>query len=706
MPPLAILENWRQGASGPLAERERWPLWLPVFLGAGIAGYFAWPSEPPPWVGASALAALIALWAVVRRRALASLLVLPVLMAALGLAAVQTRAWLVAAPVLERPSGKVTLDGRVAEVEPLAEGGQRVTLEEVAMALDGPVPQRLRLRLRQSEPVPVGARIRLRAMLVPPPQPQAPGAFDFARQAWFQGLGAVGSGYGRAEILAPADGQRWLNRWRHQIGLRVTAVLPGALGGVASALITGETAAIPRSLLDDYRDSGLAHLLSISGLHMSLLAGMVFFVVRGGLALVPALALRWPIKKWAAAVALLLTFSYMLLAGAPVPAQRSFLMSGIVLLAVMVDRAALSMRLVAWSAVAVLLLAPEALVGPSFQMSFAAVAALIATYEVAAAPMAAWRAGHPRPHHRLGYYLAGVVLSTLVAGSSTALYGAYHFNRFAVWSVLANMAAVPLTGIMVMPFAMAGLMLMPLGLEAVALVPMGWGVAAVNWVAAQVAALPGAAVTLPVLPAWGLVIFTLGGLWLLIWRRRWRLWGLLPMAAGLAGFALSQPPDLLVDSRGYSFGVRLADGSLLVNRGGRMLRETWERRAGPAAGQRWPRRGRSVDGRLACDAKGCLYRRDATAVALVQDEGGIAAACAEAQVVIGAVPLRRSCRGPRLVIDRFDLWRRGAHAVWLDSGRVDSVAAWQGERPWAHHPVRRRPPPPASGADGSAKIGE
>ncbi|MGE5476727.1 MAG: ComEC/Rec2 family competence protein [Bacteroidales bacterium] len=684
-----------------MAERDRWPLWLPVFLGAGISLYFAVPAEPPLWLGGAAMAGTLALAWGLRKRPTLLAAALPLALMALGFAAAELRAWQVAAPVLERPSGLVHVEGRVEEVEPLAGGGQRITLDRVRAEVDGARPERVRVKLKSEQPVSVGSRVAATALLMPPPQPSAPGAFDFARHAWFLGLGAIGTVQGELEVLEdePAEGLAriglGLNELRRAITRRILDVLPAdGTGAVAAALVAGETGAIPRPVLDDYRDSGLAHILSISGLHMSLAAGLVFFVVRGGLALVPAVALRQPIKKWAAAVALLTTFFYMLLAGAPVPAQRSFLMTGIVLVAVLLDRLALSMRLVAWAAVVVLLLAPEALVGPSFQMSFAAVAALIAAYEVLTPRLAAWRADHPGLVAAGGHYVAGVVLSTLVAGAATAVYGAYHFNRFAVWSVVANALAVPLSAI-AMPFAALGLLLMPLGLDHWAWVPMGWAVAAVNWVAAMVAHWPAAAITLPVLPLWGLVSFTLGGCWLLLWRQRWRLWGMLPMLAGLASMAFDHPPDLLVDSRGYAMGVRTADGALLVNRGGRILRETWMRRAGPEAGERWPKQGRSRDGRLSCDALGCVYRVDAAQVALVREDAGVDAACASAKVVVSAVPIRHACRGPALVVDRFDLWRRGAHALWLtpSGAHVETVAGWQGDRPWAHKPHRRKKPP-------------
>ncbi|HSV28902.1 MAG TPA: ComEC/Rec2 family competence protein, partial [Candidatus Omnitrophota bacterium] len=501
-----------------VAERERWPLWLPVLLGAGVAAYFALPSEPPAWGGGIAfLLAAVAAWAL-RRTPPAMLALVAMATVALGFASAQGRAARVAAPALERPSGAVMVGGLAEEVEILAGGSQRVTLSE--SWIDGmAAPPRIRIRLKPDAPaVAVGNRITVRALLTPPPQPAMPGAFDFARHAWFQGLGAVGHAIGQPEIEpAEAGFGLGLNAFRQALTARIHEALPGPEGGVAAALITGEQSGIAQPVLDAYRDSGLAHLLSISGLHMTMVAGLVFFVVRGGLALVPSIALRHPIKKWAAVVALVATFLYMLMAGSPVPAQRSFLMTAIVLVAVLLDRQAMSMRLVAWAAVAVLALSPEAVVGPSFQMSFAAVVALIAAYEVVAPRLAAWKADRPGLVAGVALYLGGVVFSTLVAGTATAVYGIYHFNRFAVFSVVANMLAVPVTGFLVMPFALVAILLMPLGLEELALVPMGWGVEAVNLVAAEVASWPGAAITLPVLPPWGLAAFTVGGAWLCLW---------------------------------------------------------------------------------------------------------------------------------------------------------------------------------------------
>jgi competence protein ComEC len=372
-----------------------------------------------------------------------------------------------------------------------------------------------------------------------------------------------------------------------------------------------------------------------------------------------------------------------------VPTQRAFLMTGLVLLAVLVDRNPFSMRAVAWAAAAILLVAPEALVGPSFQMSFAAVAALIAAYEASRD----WRrrrrgeAGWPQWSLR---YAGGLVFTSLIAGAATAPYAVFHFGRMANYGVIANMAAVPITGLWIMPWAVAAFLLMPFGLESLALVPMGWGVDAVIWVAGTVAGWPGAASLVPVLPLWGLALMTLGGLWLCIWQRRWRLIGAVPILLGSASVALLTPPDVLVSGDGRLMGVRDAEGGLLLStrRAEAFTAEGWLRRVADDAAETWPEEGASADGRLACDGIGCLYRAEDHLVALVKDVAALEEDCAEADVVVSLVPVRRRCPSAQVVVDRFDLWRNGAHALWLTPEAVEvvSVGETRGTRPWVIGP--------------------
>ncbi len=679
-------------------ERDRWALWLPVAGGIGVAGYFGLPVEPPAWAGAAAPLFCLALVLLLRRRPLAVLAVALLLAAAVGFGAAELRTVLVAAPMLASELDPVEVSGRVIAVEALPDG-RRVLLDRLAIERLAPAatPARIRVSIRTGgDELRPGDRVTLLAGLIPPSPPIAPGAFDFQRRAFFDRIGANGFSYGAPRRIDKATGidpileaRLWFADLRQHVTERVLAVLPGGGGAVAAALMTGSQSAIPEDVIVAMRDSGLAHLLSISGLHVGLVAGIVFIGLRSALALIPSLALRRPIKKWAAGAAIVATLFYTLLAGAPVPTQRAFLMTGLVLLAVLVDRNPFSMRAVAWAAAAILLLTPEVMTGPSFQMSFAAVVALIAAYEASRD----WRrrrrgeAGWPQ---LLARYAGGLAFTSLIAGAATAPYAVFHFGRMANYGVVANMLAVPITGLWIMPWAVAAILLMPFGLESLALVPMGWGVDAIIWVARTVAAWPGAAALIPEMPLWGLALATLGGLWLCIWQQRWRLLGAVPVLAGLASVALLAPPDVLVSGNGRLIGVRDAAGELLLSsrRAESFTAEGWLRRVADDSADAWPQSGATADGLLVCDVVGCIYRRNGHVVALARDVAALQDDCAVADVVVALVPVRRTCPSAATVIDRFDLWREGAHALWLAPGSVEvrSVGETRGLRPWVVRP--------------------
>jgi competence protein ComEC len=265
------------------------------------------------------------------------------------------------------------------------------------------------------------------------------------------------------------------------------------------------------------------------------------------------------------------------------------------------------------------------------------------------------------------------------------------------------MLAVPITGFWVMPWAMVSCLLMPVGLERWGLVPMGWGVDAIIRIAEGVAGWPVAVRVIPAVPPWGLALLTFGGLWICIWRRRWRRWGLLPAALGCASVLTVQPPDLIVSADAKLVAVRDTAGDYMLSsgHGQRFAEETWLRRAAAETGEAWPANGPSRDGSLACDSAGCLYRARGRTVAVVRDPRAASEDCAAADVVIGQIPLR-TCRGPRVVIDRIDLWRDGTHALWLDGDRVrvESVDGVRGDRPW----VPRRATAEAAASPRRARI--
>ncbi|MBT4589265.1 MAG: DUF4131 domain-containing protein [Rhodospirillaceae bacterium] len=559
-------------------------------------------------------------------------------------------------------------------------------------------PEKIRLTLRGTQPdlVP-GQWIQLRAVLTPPPPPVMPGAFDFQRRFYFMEIGATGFGLGPAEIVAEHDISGttlqlgtsinlFVAELRQKVAETVRNILPGAVGGVAAALMTGDRSGIPKSILEAFRKSGLAHLLAISGLHIGLIAGLLFGGIRAGLALIPALALRYPIKKWAAFMAILGAFSYAVMAGATVPTQRAFLMIGLVLLAVLFDRQGISMRLVAWAATAILLLRPESLLGASFQLSFAAVIALIAAYEylkerdLGPEYAAIWR----RPLR----YVGGVALTTIIATIATAPFAIYHFNQMAQFGLIANVLAVPLTAIWIMPFAILSFLLMPFGLSEIGLQLMGWGVGGIIDIANWIASWEGSVLMVPAMPIWALVAIGLGGLWISIWQQNWRLLGGGAIALGLGSLIFFQAPDIVVDERGKLFAVQGTNGVLHLSskRVSKFSGQIWLRRGGQQIDtqQNWPKQGFSADNSLICDRLGCIYNNKGHKVALITDVQAVPEDCQAADIIVSAVPVPYFCPSAKIVIDWFDLWRKGAHAIWLteNGAVVEDVNTKRGRRPW------------------------
>ncbi len=700
-----------------LAEREQWALWLPVAMGLGILGYFALHVEPPWWIGLCWTVAGCAALCWRGRDVLAVALAGWVVAASgLGFAAAQVRTAWVASPLLADRLGPVEIEGRVADREIRADGAQRVVLRDLRVQglSAGATPRQVRVTInrKHADEVEIGARMAVRAVLLPASPPLAPGAFDFQRHAFFQGIGAVGFSVGPARALggdAAWSLSVWLERLRERVGERIRRAIDGSAGPLAAALLIGDRAGIPEPVMQAMRDAGLAHLIAISGLNFALVAGILFFVARGALALVEPVALRYPIKKWAAVAAFLGAAFYFAVAGPSPPTERAFLMVGIVLLGVLVDREAISMRLLAWAAAAILLVLPDALLGASFQMSFAAVMALVAAYEGLRGPVARWRSERG-PVGKAALYVGAVVLTTVIGSAATGIYAAYHFNRFPLYGLAANLIAVPITAHWIMPWGMLAFALMPFGLEDLALVPMGWGVGWIIAAAEAVSSWPGSVALLPAMPVASLLAASFGLVWLCLWRGRWRLLGAAPMLVAFAALAFERGPDLLVSGDGRMMAVRGADGRLLVSdyQGDRLTTETWLRRSGQSVAEPWPdagaRRGRggrpvaAERDELRCDGRACLYRRGSTSVALVREASALAEECASADVVLSAVPVRRGCRGPSLVIDRFALWREGAHALWLEKGRVrvETVGQGRGDRPWVARrvPGRERRAPP------------
>ncbi|MDF1719523.1 MAG: ComEC/Rec2 family competence protein [Minwuia sp.] len=678
-------------------ERTRLFFWLPVLFGVGISVYFALPVEPSRLIVAViGLLSVFGAWQL--RHTGLSFWALGLAMVALGLVAATVRTEIVSTPVLPAEIGPAELMGTVTRRE-VREKDTRLTvrLDGFAGLRAEDLPGHVRLTVRTAgDDAQSGDRIMVRATLLPPSPPVEPGAFDFQRYAFYRGIGANGYAMGPVIITATASATAQpIAQIRDGLTARIRAALDNAAGGVAVALLVGERGGIPASDTAALRDAGLAHLLAISGLHMGLVSGFLFWLIRLGLALRPAIALHFPIKKIAAVAALTGALAYLLLTGGSVPTIRAFVMVGLVMLAVLTDRRAISLRTVALAALVVLAMTPETLLEPGFQMSFAAVVALVAVYERFGDRMLRRTHDTSLPMRML-IYLAGVCVTTLVAGLATAPFAIYHFGRVADYGVLANLAAVPVMAFWVMPAGTLSILAMPLGLELLPLWFMGQGIDLILIIAHAVAGLDGAVRLVPAMPAAGLVAVTLGGLWLCLWSGSWRLFGWLPICIGMVTPYLIDPPLLRITGDGRLTGITTAAGGMLLSseRREKFVASQWLARVGqtdPAG--RWPHAGASADGSLRCDLLGCILRRDGWMIALPTDARAVDEDCGRADVVVATVPVNGRCPSARVVVDVFDLWRDGPHVLYLgpDQGpQVRTVNGSRGDRPWVWRPIPRK----------------
>ena len=704
--PFAYVRLWlaKEVAPGRLIP------WLPVAFASGILVYFAAQHEPIV-VPAPALAIAFVLAAILAR---ARPVTFPLLVAAAaacaGFATITVKSALIAHPVLHHSAGGVTISGWV-EVREERERSDRIVVkvERLESRHLNEAPERVRVSVRKGQAPPVGAFIEMQTRLDAPRAPLRPGSYDFARDLYFQGIGATGRASGEIKIMEPPRRPTlWLayaaviENMRDGIDRRIRAAVPGDAGSIASALITGKRDAISGPLNDAMYISSLAHVLSISGYHMAVVAGVVFFLVRAVLAIVPGLALRRPIKKWAALAALAAATFYLLLSGAEVATQRSYYMTAFVLGAVLIDRQALTLRTIGAAAILVLLLAPEAVVHPSFQMSFAATLALIAAYERGLP----WK--HKYADTPLGarialwgvYEVAGLIFASLVAGAGTTPYAAYHFHRMAPYGVLANLLAMPIVSAWIMPAGMLGLVAMPFGFDDALWRLMGMGIEWMDAIAMWVASLPGAVGRVPAFGAGPLLLCTAGLVMLCLMRSPLRWGGAAAIVATIFWVFATPLPDVLVAPSGDLLAVRGADGKLaIIKKGGDAFAvKEWLAADADARTTADPTLATGV----VCDVVGCNARlADRSLVALTIGPEAFAEDCRRAALVVSSRSAPPDC--PTAAIDRSVRLRSGALALrrvgssWeITPARPDGY-----DRPWAR--TRATTPATAEPSAGSTK---
>jgi competence protein ComEC len=689
---LEAVWGWLADAFRVEADAGRLAPWLAVGFGAGILLYFGAPSEPSVLAAAATIAALVAIAWASRERPVAFAIMLILVSVAAGFGAGCVRGLTVAHKTLIRPTGMLTIVGFI-EARDATERSDRVVLRVTKAVGPGAsrTPERVRVTLPRGTAPKVGEQISARAQLLPLLGPTRPGGFDYARNSYFAQIGATGFVLGRVRTadrpeLAPIDIRvlAAIEAFRRQMHERIRALLPGEIGAIASALVTGIRDEISPEVNEAMRVSGLAHVLSISGLHMVLAVGALFAFVRGVLVLIPGLALRRPVKKWAAVAALVGATGYLILSGAAVPTQRAYIMIAVVLVGVLLDRPALTIRTLAVAAAVLLALEPEAILHPSFQMSFAATLALVALFEhlgpSLARPPTRGSGVLGRFSERIGRWLLLGALTSLSAGVATTAYAAFHFHRLAPFGLVANLLAMPVISFVIMPAALFSVLLMPFGYDAFGWQVMGFGIELMLAIARWVAALPGAEGRVSAFGSGALLCATGGLLFLALPASRLRLVGAPLLGVALLLATATPRPDVLIEAEGRVVAVRGADGrlSILDARRSRIAAENWLAADGD---------GRKLTPELAggfvCDRGQCKARmRDGSTVVVMRDQSAPSEGCGEATLVVTRFDGAMDCMVPtvdlRMLASTGALSLRRVDGSWIADPARSPIA----DRPW------------------------
>ncbi len=701
----AVARRLALDASQSLAQ---WPLMALTGLPAGILVYFALPVEPPWWLGIVALVACGALIVAFRRWAASAsavwasgllLSVLTLMLAAmsassLGFAAASLRTTSKATLKLERPIFAKQLTGVVRRSEQEAEAWRLWIEPEVIddWPVDRPMPKLLRLRWSEPEAAPellrVGARLRGRVQAFPPSEPVRPGGLDIQRLAFFQGVGGYGRFMEAPQLVEAAPAWTMtaaLEIWREGLAQHLRQRYPGDIGQAMAALVVGHSQGVSEAGKEAIRRSGLAHLFAISGLHMGIVAGFAFLCLRFALLGFGIPAVRLHAKKIAAVLTLGVAAGYLLISGTAIPAQRAFLMLALVLAAVAFDRRAFSPRLVGWAAAVILLTRPESLLTPSFQMSFAAVSALIAFAPVWQRLLNRGFFGADGQERSLGLLAAskaaGLMVTSILATLATAPFVLATFHRLALAGILSNLLAVPLTGLWILPWGMVGLLLSPLGLGDLAFVPMSWGVRLLldwaHWFSGleigliYMASFSGAWTALTGLALW-MSLLTRGVL---------RAAAALLLMASFVGPMAAQPARAYIAGNARSVAIQSPEGLILYRtRAGSFVADQWSHAQGwqPVLSLKQA----EAQGLIRCDELACVTT-GRHPIAISQDYESLIEDCQSSALVVSLQASMQGCGVP--LIDYARLKERGAVAVYR-SGKgwqLREVRAWQGTRPWS-----------------------
>lgn len=670
------------------AQRVHLLLYIPFFMLLGDYVYFSLTIEPSVWL--TVILGLCAIAGITLRQRSTVVLLIGIIL--LGFTTAKIRELEVATPLLRGSTSGVIMGGWIANFSDRNNDARmlEIVVDDVSGVPEDEIPRRVRLYTADAKQYQVGDYLAFNAYLSPLPRPVTPGGFDYARYQYFSSIGAGGRIIGKPEVI-PGDVplqfqyRRIFRNLRAAINERISAVIPGALGHFGASMVTGDRFGIGDEVTNSVQISGLAHMIGVAGLHMSIVGGFVFWAVRAMLAMVPILALRYPIKKWAAVAGLLVCLLYMLMADAGSRTERSFIMTATFFIAILLDRPAMSLRNLAISAIIVLILTPEECFGASFQMSYLAVMSIIAFHTF----YRAWRKAHvykPKTwagrfwHHTKENIYRGAGIS-IVSGASTGIAAACQFGRLSPYTVFANGFALPVAEIAVLPPAVVAVATMPFGLEFMPLKVMQFGLWFTMLISDWIGTWPGADLMVAKPNVYGIMVMVAGVGLVCIGLGRFRLLGWPVMLIGLALCSFTSRPLLIVEDRAANVALMDDQGHyVLANTKNKFASGKWLQDNGEqatylnaAARPGWD-----------CTGGDCFSTSLPVEVSYLHEKSGNGLYCPPTPIIIADFPLKRQCREAKVVIDRIDVWRNGAYAVYLDGSRlrVETARAEQGARPW------------------------
>ena len=677
-------------------------LWIAVLFASGILIYFGINFEPKWYISVIAVSCLLIIYLLFRNKyTMLSYISFSLLIIALGFGNASFRSYYLDSPIIPN-DGFYELEGRIINVDNNYKGIERYIISDLLIYGQDIIntPKKIRLTIRtENNGAEIGDIIKVRARLSKPPRPVIPNGYNFARKAYFSQIGAIGFSLSDIEIIKEYnDNNRVINNYisyiRDKISSYNNEILGTEKGAISSALLVGKRYAIDDEILDNIRASGIAHLLAISGLHLVMVTGITFLVIRKLLSLSLYIAEYYNTKKLAAIVAILVGFFYLAITGYPVSAQRAFLMSLMFFLAIMIDRESMPIYSVAWSALIILIISPENILEPGFQMSYSAVIALVSSYSFFNERLNRNNFKDISFIRKSIKYIFNIALSSFIASLATTPFAIYHFNQYSLYGIITNLIAVPLTTLWVMPFGMLSMLLYPLNLGYIALIPMGWGIDILISISSYIAGLPNSSGVTSSLSSNIILLMVFGGLWLALWVSSIRIIGgiIIIISIIIAYIKHDNIADIIIGGENdisYAFIDKINDRILYSdNYNNNYQDDIWAKKIGVE--NKYNISDIEHDNYL-CDEYSCIYKLKGKVISFIKDPMAISEDCEKADILVNMTYYSEKdisisgCRDVDIIINRYDLHKNGTYIITIVNNdiQIDNVSDNIGNRLWS-----------------------